>query len=138
MSLPLSRRIARVALLVAAGAGSVAGAAGAANAADLKAPELANGITAVDGANLGKNIDAASHQAGTVTTHVGHAAIDTTVPAATDTVGKAAKTGAPAAQKVAGDLGGSTAGLVGTAAQTATKGGGVTKNLPVGNLPIGG
>jgi hypothetical protein len=49
MSLPLSRRIARAALLVAAGAAPVVGAAGSASAVDLPtaAPSL-SGLTALD------------------------------------------------------------------------------------------
>jgi hypothetical protein len=49
MSLPLTRRIARAALLVAAGAAPVVGAAGSASAVDLPtaAPSL-SGLTALD------------------------------------------------------------------------------------------
>ncbi|MEU5419816.1 ATP-binding protein [Streptomyces sp. NPDC001407] len=137
MSLPLSRRIARVALLVAAGAAPVIGAAGAANAADFKAPEL-GGLSTVDGASLGNNIAATSHKAGVATAEVGHKAVDTAAPGTTDTLGKTAQSTTPAAQKVAGDLGGSAAGVVGTTAETATKGGLPTKGLPTGGLPIGG
>ncbi|MBT2386468.1 ATP-binding protein [Streptomyces sp. ISL-11] len=138
MSLPLSRRIARVALLVAAGAAPVIGAAGAASAADLKAPELTSGLSTVDGANLGNNIDATSHKAGAVTSEVGHKAVNTAVPATTDTLGKAAKTTTPAAQKVAGDLGASAAGVVGDTAKAAPKGGAGLPSLPTKGLPIGG
>ncbi|MCC3769063.1 ATP-binding protein [Streptomyces sp. UNOC14_S4] len=139
MSLPLSRRIARVALLVAAGAAPVMGAAGAASAADLKAPEV-SGLTAVDGATLGNNVASASHQAGVVGAQAGHKAVDTTLPSTTDTVGKTAQTTAPAAQKVAGDLGGSVAGVAGSTAQSVTKDGLPTKGLPsTGSLPnLGG
>ncbi|MGW1071315.1 ATP-binding protein [Streptomyces sp. NPDC002537] len=137
MSLPLSRRIARVALLVAAGAAPVIGAAGAASAADLKAPEQLSGLSTVDGANLGTNIATTSHKAGMTTAEVGHKAVDTAVPASTDTLGKTAQTTTPAAQKVAGDLGSSAAGVVGTTTETATKGGlpttgGLSKGLPIG------
>ncbi|MFC5718840.1 ATP-binding protein [Streptomyces gamaensis] len=133
MSLPLSRRIARVALLVAAGAAPVIGAAGAANAADLKAPEL-GGLSAVDGANLGNNIESASHQTGAVTTETGTKAIKGTVPGATDTVAQTGKTVAPAANKAAGEAGSSAGSLVGNAAGTASK-----TSLPsTGNLPLSG
>ncbi|MFD0382629.1 hypothetical protein ACFQ2B_10280 [Streptomyces stramineus] len=90
----------------------------------------------MDGASLGKNIDATSHKAGVVAGDLGHKAVDTAVPATTDTLGKAAKTTTPAAQKVAGDLGGSAAGVLGGATQTVGKGG---SGLPTGGLPkLGG
>jgi hypothetical protein len=138
MSLPLSRRIARVALLVAAGAAPVIGAAGAASAADLASPELTSGLSSVDGANLGNNLDAASHKAGAVTSEVGHKALDTAVPATTDTVGKTAKTTTPAAQKVAGQLGSSAGSAVGGAAQSVTKSGLPGGGLGKKGLPLGG
>ncbi|MFF7730986.1 ATP-binding protein [Streptomyces sp. NPDC008001] len=137
MSLPLTRRIARAALLVAAGAAPVIGAAGAASAAP-QAPDLTSGLTAVDGANLGSNVDAAAHKAGDTVTGVGTSAIKTTVPGAADATGKAAKTAAPAVQKVAGEAAGTTGGLAGEATKTA--GGLNAKGLPLGGgqLPIGG
>ncbi|MFI9047514.1 ATP-binding protein [Streptomyces sp. NPDC053427] len=49
MSLPVTRRIARAALLVAAGAAPVVAAAGSAEAAAPKAPDL-GGVTALDSA----------------------------------------------------------------------------------------
>ncbi|MFE4643426.1 ATP-binding protein, partial [Streptomyces sp. NPDC056730] len=53
MSLPLTRRIARAALLVAAGAAPVIGAAGAANAAALPQTTDLGAVSALDGAAPG-------------------------------------------------------------------------------------
>ncbi|TVL93982.1 ATP-binding protein [Streptomyces sp. SAJ15] len=80
MSLPLSRRIARAALLVAAGAAPLVGAVGAANAAEMpqtglgglnsaQAPdttEVAKGAAAAGGQALGKTLPAAGKAAGKV------------------------------------------------------------------------
>ncbi|MEU0065704.1 ATP-binding protein, partial [Streptomyces albidoflavus] len=63
MSLPLSRRIARAALLVAAAAAPVAGAAGAANAAELPVGSNLSGLTALDGEGLGNTLDGAAQGA---------------------------------------------------------------------------
>ncbi|WP_128379601.1 ATP-binding protein [Streptomyces cavernae] len=60
MSLPLTRRIARAALLIAAGAAPVVGAAGSAHAAALPAAPELGGLTAVDGADVGDKVDGAT------------------------------------------------------------------------------
>ncbi|MFE7121170.1 hypothetical protein ACFU99_37655, partial [Streptomyces sp. NPDC057654] len=62
MSLPLTRRIARAALLVAAAA-PVIGAAGAASAAALPSTPALGGLSTIDGANLGNAVDGASQKA---------------------------------------------------------------------------
>jgi hypothetical protein len=64
MSLPLTRRIAQAALLIAAGAAPVVGAAGSASAAttDLPAnPDLA-GLTALDNEQVGPTVDSAAQK----------------------------------------------------------------------------
>ncbi|MBH0244931.1 hypothetical protein I3W98_21880, partial [Streptomyces cavourensis] len=71
MSLPLTRRIARTALLIAAGAAPVVGAAGAASAAELpRTPDL-GGLTALDGAGLGNTVDGAARLEVGVEHHLG-------------------------------------------------------------------
>lgn len=134
MSLPLTRRIARAALLVAAAAPIVGAAAGSASAADLvKAPDL-GGLSAVDSANLGNNVDSVSHQAGDVATGVGAKAVHTT----TSAVSKAGKEHVPAAQKVTGQLAGSAGQAVSETAKGVTKGGLPTQGLPTPKgLPLG-
>ncbi|MYR45033.1 ATP-binding protein [Streptomyces sp. SID5910] len=116
MSLPLTRRIARAALLVAAGAAAGVGAAGSASAApELPATPNLGGLTALDGANVGEAVDGAAQNV----TKVG------------DTGGKAVKKTTPVAQKAAGDAADSAGDLVGDTAATATKGG-----LPVQGVPL--
>jgi hypothetical protein len=133
MSLPLTRRIARAALLIAAGAAPVVGAAGAAGAAELpQAPEL-GGLTTVDGAGLGKTVDGASQQGTKVAGDTGGKIVGTTLPAASRTVGKAGAETTPAVQKAAGGAAGSAGQVIGDTAGSVTKGG-----LPTQGLPIGG
>ncbi|MFF8917551.1 ATP-binding protein [Streptomyces sp. NPDC015032] len=123
MSLPLTRRIARAALLIAAGAAPVVGAAGAAGAAGLpQTPDL-GGLTAVDGGGLGKTVDGASQQGSKAAGETGGKIVGTALPAA----GKAA----PVVQKTAGGAAG-TAGKVLGGAGTATRGGLPTQGLPIG------
>ncbi|MFF8815300.1 ATP-binding protein [Streptomyces pactum] len=64
MSLPLTRRIARAALLVAAGAAPVVGAAGAAGAAEL--PKVANlsGVSTPDLADVGSSAESTTKKLG--------------------------------------------------------------------------
>jgi hypothetical protein len=62
MSLPLTRRIARAALLIAAGAAPVVGAAGSASAVDLPQTPL-DGLTALDVDSLSGTVDGASQKA---------------------------------------------------------------------------
>ncbi|MFJ8541416.1 ATP-binding protein [Streptomyces sp. NPDC093586] len=110
MSLPLTRRIARAALLVAAGAAAGVGAAGSASAAPgLPATPNLGGLSTLDGANVGKTVDGAAQNV---------------TKAGGDTGGKAAK-------KATGNL------LEGTSV-SATKGGGLpgSATLPVRGLPI--
>lgn len=123
MSLPLTRRIARTALLLAAGAAAGVGAAGAASAApELPATPNLGGLTALDGVSVGNTVDgAAQHVAGV----------------AGDTGGKVVKQATPTARKAAGDAAGSAGGLLGGATNTAAKGGLPTPSLPVSGLPLG-
>ncbi|MGC5346107.1 ATP-binding protein [Streptomyces sp. AM 4-1-1] len=133
MSLPLTRRIARAALLIAAGATPVLGAAGAAGAAELpQAPDL-GAVTALDGAGLGNTIDGASTQSTQAVGETGGRLVGTAVPAAGKTVGKAGAKVAPAAQKTVGQAAGGAGELVGGAA----KGGLPIGGLPTQGLPIG-
>ncbi|MFE6663511.1 ATP-binding protein [Streptomyces sp. NPDC057697] len=132
MSLPLTRRIARTALLIAAGAAPVVGAAGVAGAAGLpQAPEL-GGLTSVDGAGLGKTVDGVSQQGSRVAGETGGKIVGTTLPAATKTVGKAGAEATPTVQKTAGGVVGSAGRTLGEAAGSATKGGLPTQGLPLG------
>ncbi|MFE9821354.1 ATP-binding protein [Streptomyces sp. NPDC005791] len=115
MSLPLTRRIARAALLIAAGAAPVVGAAGAAGAAGLPQTPALGGLTSLDGAGLGSTLDSASKQGSEVTKGTGGKVVGTTLPAA----GKTLKTAGGVAD------GGLTGGTL------------PTKNLPTKGLPLG-
>ena len=152
MSLPLTRRIARAALLVAAGAAAGVGAAGAASAAPAQlpaAPDL-GGLTALDGAHAGNTVDGAAQKLAGTAGKTGGKTVEKAVPSAGKTGGKAVKKAAPVAQKAAGEAAGSAGGLLGDTTSTATKGGlptdSLTKGggglpsadtLPVKSLPLG-
>ncbi|MFJ2605956.1 ATP-binding protein [Streptomyces sp. NPDC091279] len=151
MSLPLTRRIARAALLVAAGAAAGVGVAGSASAAtELPATPNLGGLTALDAAGVGNTVDGAAQKTTGLAGEAGGQAVKTAVPAAGKTGGKVAKQTTPAAQKAAGDAAGSAGSILGDTAQTATKGGlptdtltkggGLpsTGQLPLGGLPLGG
>ncbi|MEV7522423.1 ATP-binding protein [Streptomyces sp. NPDC091371] len=117
MSLPLTRRIARAALLVAAGTAPVVGAAGAASAAGLEPVQQLGALTAPDTA------DAAATAADTAS-------------AAADTAGQAVP-GADAVAKPGGLLGGLP---VPGAQELGSLPGGLPGGLPAGlpgGLPTG-
>ncbi|MCP9206210.1 ATP-binding protein [Streptomyces cucumeris] len=72
MSLPLTRRIARAALVVAAGAAPVVAAAGAASAAEAALPQpKLGGLSALDTASVDQVADIASQQIGSTAGDVG-------------------------------------------------------------------
>ena len=115
MSLPLTRRIARAALLVAAGAVPVVGAAGSASAVDLPAADGLSGLTQLDSAG-----------------DTGGAAVDKAVPTVGKAVDQTGKTATPVAKEAAGDAAGDAGQLVGDAS-----GGLPTGSLPTSGLPLG-
>ncbi|MFD0025551.1 ATP-binding protein [Streptomyces sp. NPDC058382] len=133
MSLPLTRRIVRTALLIAAGAAPVVGAAGAAGAAELpQAPDL-GGLTTVDDAGLGKAVDGASQQGA----EAGGKVVGTTLPVASKTLGETGAKAAPAAVRTVGKA---TTGDATDALGGITKGGLPTDSLgglPTQGLPLG-
>jgi hypothetical protein len=128
MSLPLTRRIARAALLVAAAGAAPVVAAGAANAASLPQATDLGGVTSLDGSSVGNSLDTGAQQATGMAGETGSHVVGTAIPAAGKTVGGAAKVAAPAAQRVAGDAAGSAGDMLG---QTAAG-----NQLP--GLPFGG
>ncbi|MFJ6981986.1 MULTISPECIES: ATP-binding protein [unclassified Streptomyces] len=137
MSLPLTRRIARAALLVAAGAAAGVGAAGAASAAPSTLPATPNlgGLTALDGASVGNTLDGAAQSVTGTAGEAGGEAVEAAVPGVGKPGGKAVKAATPAAQKVAGETAGSAGQLLGDSAAGATKGGLPTDSLTKGGLP---
>ncbi|OKK06298.1 ATP-binding protein [Streptomyces sp. CB03234] len=138
MSLPLTRRIARAALLIAAGAAPVVGAAGSASAVDLsKGPEL-GGVSSLDTASATGTVSGASESTTGLVGEAGSKAVKQAVPAAGKTVAKTGEATTPVAQKAAGDAAGNAGELVGGAAGAAPTdalGGGVPAELPVKTLP---
>ncbi|MET9366927.1 ATP-binding protein [Streptomyces griseoflavus] len=113
MSLPLTRRIARAALIVAAGAAAGVGAAGSASAAPQLPAAPGLGLSALDGAT-GNTMDNVSKGVGKTTPDAGQVA-----PAAGTTVKKAV----PVVKELPTD--------------SLAQKGGPAKNLPVEGLPIG-
>jgi hypothetical protein len=145
MSLPLTRRIVRAALLVAAGAAPLVGTAGAANAADLAGtPNLAGGLTHLDGANLAGTVDGAAQQVGDRAGDVGGKAVKSSLPPAGRTVGGIGGTAVPTVHKAAGAAAGTSGSLLGDAAGTTARNrlpGGVSAQplpLQANGLPLGG
>ncbi|WP_405998697.1 ATP-binding protein [Streptomyces sp. NBC_00829] len=129
MSLPLTRRIARAALLIAAGAAPVVGAAGSAGAAELPSAPL-DSVTALDAGSVSGALDGATQKTSDLAGNTGGEAVKQTVPAAGKTVGKAGRT---ATQKAAGDAKGGAGDVLGQTTGTATDSlGGDT--LPTGSL----
>jgi hypothetical protein len=134
MSLPLTRRIARAALIVAAGAAPVVGAAGSASAATTALPATPDlgGVTALDGAHVAHNVDATTQHVTGMAGDTGGKAVKKAVPAAGKAGGKVVKTAVPVAQKTAGEAAGQAGGALGDVASSATKA------APAGGLPVDG
>ncbi|OEV14277.1 ATP-binding protein, partial [Streptomyces nanshensis] len=86
MSNPLTRRIARTALLTAAGAATVVGAAGAASAVELPASPV-GGVSNLDGEGLGNTLDRTAQDTTAVAGETGGSAVKKAVPTAGKAVG---------------------------------------------------
>ncbi|MCK7624131.1 ATP-binding protein [Streptomyces sp. RS10V-4] len=102
MSLPVTRRIARAALLVAAGAAPVVAAAGSASAVDLppKGNEL-GGLTTLDSANTSKTLDRTARTGVGLVNETGTQAAHTLAPALVKTLGPVVEKAAPLTQEAA-------------------------------------
>ncbi|MFT2019139.1 ATP-binding protein [Streptomyces sp. 796.1] len=104
MSLPLKRRIARAALLVAAGAAPLVG-AGVAQAAPAQSPAELAGLSSPDSTPLGEALDSTAQGAATTAGEIGGEVVRQGVPAAGKAVGSLGKNVAPPvedAQELAG------------------------------------
>ncbi|MFF5423202.1 MULTISPECIES: ATP-binding protein [unclassified Streptomyces] len=132
MSLPLTRRIARAALLLAAGAAPVVGAAGSASALDHGlAPTGALGsVTALDTATANGTVDSASQTATGVVGEAGGEAVAAAAPTAGKAVDAAGRTATPLAQEATGDAADSAGRLVTRTTENPTQG-------TLGGLPLG-
>jgi hypothetical protein len=123
MSLPLTRRIARAALLIGAAAAPLIG-AGAASAAELPQAADLGGLTSLDkAADLSHTVDGVTHEAGAVTS------VQKALPDPGKTLADTTRTAAPVAKKTATQAGG--------AVKHAADGGGPLGALPVSQLPVG-
>ncbi|GAU65288.1 hypothetical protein SSP35_01_06260 [Streptomyces sp. NBRC 110611] len=114
MSLPVTRRIARAALLVAAGAAPVVAAAGSASAAELpaKAPGL-GGLTApLDSQNTSKSLNHGTRDGVDVVNATSKAATQKLAPAAGETATPAMKKTMPLTNGVVGKVEGAARPLV--------------------------
>ncbi len=137
MSLPLTRRIAQAALLVAAGATPLL-AAGAASATELvpQHTDLASGVSRLDGVTSATTVKGETHQVGEALGKTSAVALGTAVPAAFDATGATAGTALPETSRTVGDLGqqaGSTTATTGTLAgplDGALAGGGAPRSMP--------
>ncbi|MEY9843962.1 ATP-binding protein [Streptacidiphilus sp. MAP5-3] len=132
MSLPLSRRIVQAALVVAAGAAPVI-AAGAAQAAPAlpTVPDL-GGVSSLDTAGLGSQLQSATHQTGELAGTGAGRAVSDGVPVVADAAGSTAGQAVPIANRSLGESALQVVGLAGQAV-TATHGTGAltgTRAMP--------
>ncbi|PYC72127.1 hypothetical protein C7C46_26185 [Streptomyces tateyamensis] len=105
MSLPLSRRIAQAALLVAAGATPLV-VAGSASADQLvpKGTDFGSGISKLDGVTSASTLKGETHQVGQALGTTGSVLSGTAVPAAADVTGTAASQALPQTDRVVPNL----------------------------------
>ncbi|MHB6909516.1 ATP-binding protein [Streptomyces sp. DB-54] len=102
MSLPVTRRIARAALLVAAGAAPVVAAAGSASAVNLppSGSEM-GGLTTLDSANTSKALDNTARTGLALVNKTGAEAAQTLAPALARTLGPVVEEAAPLTRETA-------------------------------------
>lgn len=132
MSNPLKRRMAKVAIVVAAGTAPVIAGAGAANAVSLPPATDLGGLTNLDADQLGHVVDGAA-QAGTgLAGEVAGDTVKDALPAGGQLAGAATRTAAPAVQETAGTLAGGTGNLL-----SKTAGATGDSALPAADLPTG-
>lgn len=102
MSLPVTRRIARAALLVAAGAAPVVAAAGSASAAELPATKALGGLTApLDSRNTSETLDHTTRDGVGLVNAAGSKAATKLAPALVETAGPVVKKAMPLTQAAA-------------------------------------
>ncbi|MER5549044.1 ATP-binding protein [Streptomyces sp. NPDC001118] len=135
MSLPLTRRIARAALLVAAGAAAGVGAAGSAGAATnlpAAAPNL-SGVTTPDATTVG-TVGEAAQNVSSVATTTGGNAVGHTLPGVTKASSSTLNKTTPVAGKAAGQTARTAGSVIGDAARTGAP---ELPSVPGGALPLG-
>ncbi|EDY48418.1 hypothetical protein SSCG_01306 [Streptomyces clavuligerus] len=146
MSLPLTRRIARAALLVAVGASPVVGAAGSAGAVEIQDANPLSAVSAMDtmeAGGLSATADHTGEQASQALGAAGEAATQQAVPTAGRTLGQAGEAAGPTVRETANDTATTattTAGTVlggtaGTAAEALGNGAPAPAAGLIGGLP---
>ncbi|WP_063795940.1 hypothetical protein [Peterkaempfera griseoplana] len=124
MSLPLTRRIAQAALLVAAGAAPVVATVGTASAAELPQTADLGGLTQLDSDSLAGQVQDVAHQAGRQVGNSGGSTMASAVPSVSDTLGATAAAAIPEVNRFAGsaaEQAGTTAGTTGEMASDAAQ-----------------
>ena len=150
MSLPFTRRIARAALLVAAGAAPLVGAAGTAGAVELPKTTGLDGVNTIDAATVGKTLGSASSTATKPAGATSGKALKTAMPPAGKTLRSAGLTASPtvakkaspvAAKKAFGKTTQASGSLVGMTAKSLTGGAqaptSFTQGISANQLPGG-
>lgn len=135
MSNPLKRRMAKAALLLAAGAAPVIGSAGAASAVSLPSTTDLGGLSTVDAASLGDAVDGAAQTTTKLAGEAGAEVVSEAVPAGGQAAGEITKKAAPTVQDTAGTVTESAGSLVGTT-MAATAETGVPGNMPTSEMPV--
>ncbi|MBW1602939.1 ATP-binding protein [Streptomyces sp. JJ66] len=131
-----TRRIAKSALLTAAGAASVVGAAaGSAQAVQLPASDL-GGVSNLDADSVGEGVDGAARNVTELAGQAGGEAVEQAVPAAGRTVGALGKATLPMAQNTAGSVAGESGALLGKAVSSVGENG-LPAGQPGGLVPLG-
>jgi hypothetical protein len=135
MSNPLKRRMARAALLLAAGAAPVIGSAGAANAVSLPPSTDLGGLSNLDTASVGDTVEDLAEGANSLAGDTGGEAVQELVPAAGTVVGTLTKAATPTVLGATGTL---MEGSSSTVGQTMSAIGqtGVPGNMPTSDMPV--
>ncbi len=118
MSLPLKRRIARAALLVAAAAPAIGMGVGSAQAAEpLRATEL-SGLTGLDNTTVDHAVQGTSQDVNALATRAAGPTVARALPVAGRTAGNAGRILDPIARRTANDGGGTAGRVLGKATRT--------------------
>ena len=150
MSLPLTRRIAKAALLTAAGAASVVGATGSAGAVDLQQATDLGGLSSLDTAGVTETAGETAGEAAGLAGEMGGDALKGGMPTG-ELLSDAGQSVTPVAEEVVDDTLDTANGELGDTVLQATHStlpmgdlqagslptGDLTGDLPVGNLPTG-
>ncbi|QMU75187.1 ATP-binding protein [Streptacidiphilus sp. PB12-B1b] len=130
MSLPLSRRIAQAAFVVAAGAVPAVLAGSASAASMLPAVPDLGAVSQPDGGNLGGNLQNATHQTGQLAGAGASSTVGAAVPAVADATGATASKALPATDGVVGGATRQLGQVTGNPTGSLGGVGGLTRSMP--------